>query len=319
MAESPIAPAHCDVVCAPESPQEDAPTTIPSAGATLGTQTAARPDVSVGATSTAQWLESPIASGPGLLPTATTTSMVAPPESPPMGLPAHRYAATTQLPIVPASDGGWEWGSPDDRRAHNQGTDRWQRLGPIPAVKRQEWARMVLLCWGNRATERAKDQPVDFVREVVEDKMRDQSKERREQVIRNLRSWVETPESRAKLRLDAACEYRQKLADRHKLPDDWAGWFPAMEQKLVDEWDRRQNTNGRRITEFWMCGRARRLVRELTKTLLAAGTGTESTLLRRAQSFGRDKIVRVYYIHRLKFGGVALGVVVHTLAEGILD
>ena len=103
-----------------------------------------------------------------------------------MGLPAHRYAATTQLPIVPASDGGWEWGSPDDRRAHNQGTDRWQRLGPIPAVKRQEWARMVLLCWGNRATERAKDQPVDFVREVVEDKMRDQSKERREQVIRNL-------------------------------------------------------------------------------------------------------------------------------------
>ena len=175
MAESPIAPAHCDVVCAPESPQEDAPTTIPSAGATLGTQTAARPNVSVGATSTAQWLESPIASGPGLLPTATTTSMVAPPESPPMGLPAHRYAATTQLPIVPASDGGWEWGSPDDRRSLNQGTDRWQRLGPIPAVKRQEWARMVLLCWGNRATERAKDQPVDFVREVVEDKMRDQS------------------------------------------------------------------------------------------------------------------------------------------------
>ena len=145
-----------------------------------------------------------------------------------MGLPAHRYAATTQLPIVPASDGGWEWGSPDDRRSLNQGTDRWQRLGPIPAVKRQEWARVVLLCWGKRATERAKDQPIDFVREVVEDKMRDQSKERREQVIRNLRSWVETPESRAKLRLDAACEYRRKLADRHKLPDDWAGWFPAI-------------------------------------------------------------------------------------------
>eukprot|EP01047_Picozoa_sp_COSAG01_P065906 COSAG01_NODE_8991_length_2589_cov_8.795181_4_plen_79_part_00 len=48
-----------------------------------------------------------------------------------------------------------------------------------------------------------------------------------EVLITRLRTWLDTPEHRRKLRLDAAADYRQQLADRDRRPDTWGGWFPV--------------------------------------------------------------------------------------------
>ena len=97
----------------------------------------------------------------------------------------------------------------------------------------------------------------------VHEKRPTASEKDRAELVRLVRSWVATPMARAKLKLDAANEYRVALRDRGRGSEsEQRGWFPEMEQALTEEWDKRQ-ARGRRITEFWMRSRARRLVRIL--------------------------------------------------------
>jgi hypothetical protein len=79
---------------------------------------------------------------------------------------------SAELPVVYGADGSYEWGSPDDMRAFNQGASKWRRLGTMQPQQRQEWARAVLLRHEDRPPKRRDAQPVDFIREVVEDRAR---------------------------------------------------------------------------------------------------------------------------------------------------
>ena len=157
----------------------------------------------------------------------------------------------------------FDWGAPDGLRYFNGGIDRWARNGKMSLIQKQQWGSLVLTRHAERGPERQGETPEDFVAETVREKRPGASERDRAELVRHVRSWVATPEARVKLKLDAANEYRVALRDRGRGSEsEQRGWFPEMEQALTEEWDKRQ-ARGRRITEFWMRSRARRLVRIL--------------------------------------------------------
>ena len=201
-------------------------------------------------------IESPIARGD----TAVREDWLS---TPPDGLRDGRRESAAHLPIVSNANGVFNYGAPDDQRYFNGGLDRWARGGKMSHVQKQQWGALVLTRHAERGRERQGETPEDFVAETVHEKRPTASEKDRAELVRLVRSWVATPMARAKLKLDAANEYRVALRDRGRGSEsEQRGWFPEMEQALTEEWDKRQ-ARGRRITEFWMRSRARRLVRIL--------------------------------------------------------